>query len=95
VSNTPLQALTLLNDPAYVEMTEAFGKRIQKEGGTNIEHQIEWAFRTALSRPPRDPERQLLHSAYHSVLGDSQSKEDACREIATILLNLHETIHRS
>lgn len=94
VSNTPLQSLTLLNDPAFVEMTEAFGKRIEKEGGKTIGEQIDWAFRTALARKPREPEAQLLHSAFDSVLGDSQSKEKAYREIATILLNLHETITR-
>lgn len=95
VSNTPLQALTLLNDPAYVEMTEAFGDRIQKEGGDSVEKRIHWAFRTALARPPREPEFQLLHSAYESALGKNQSEKEACREIATILLNLHETINRS
>ena len=95
VSNTPLQALTLLNDPAYVEMAKAFGRRIQEEGGDSIEDRIEWAFRTALARPPRPPELQLLHSAYQSSFGDHRSEEDGYREVATILLNLHETITRS
>ncbi len=94
-SNTPLQSLTLLNDPVYVEVADAFAKRIQKEGGVSIETQIEWAVRTALTRKPREPEAQLLHSAFTSVLGESQSKEKAYREIATIILNLHETITRS
>ena len=95
VSNTPLQALTLLNDPAYVEMAKAFAKRIAQEGGNTLEDKIEWAFRTALSRIPREPEKQLLHSAFSSVLGDTQSEEKAYNEVATILLNLHETINRS
>lgn len=95
ISNTPLQALTLLNDPAYVEMTNAFAKRIASEGGNNIDEQIDWAFRTALVRAPREPERALLHSSYETVLSESKSKTRALREIATILLNLHETINRS
>lgn len=95
VSNTPLQALTLLNDPVYVEIAEAFGARIAEEGGETVEEQITWAFRTALARSPREPEVQLLRSAFDSVLGDSKSKEKAYREVATILLNLHETITRS
>jgi hypothetical protein len=94
ISNTPLQSLTLLNDPVYVEIAEAFAKRIPSEGGETIEDRIDWAFRTALARNPREPERQLLHSAFTSVLGESQSEEKAYREIATILLNLHETITR-
>ena len=95
VSNTPLQSLTLLNDPVYVEMAKAFGKRIEKEGGEFLDEQIGWAFQTALARAPRESESQLLQSAFDSVLGDSQSKEKAYREIATILLNLHETITRN
>ncbi|MEC5126155.1 PSD1 and planctomycete cytochrome C domain-containing protein [Verrucomicrobiales bacterium BCK34] len=95
ISNTPLQALTLLNDPVYVEMANAFAGRISKEGGKSLDEQITWAFRTALSREPRETERQLLSSSFESVLGDSKSKQEAYREIATILLNLHETINRS
>lgn len=95
ISNTPLQALTLLNDPVYVEFAGAFGKRIAKEGGDRLDEQIGWAFRTALTRKPRDQELQLLRSAYETVRSESDSEEEAWREIATILLNLHETINRS
>ncbi len=95
VSNTPLQALTLMNDPVYVGIAEAFGKRIMKEGGTTIDARIDWAFRTTLTRAPREPERLLLHSAFETVRGESGSEEKAWREVATILLNLHETINRS
>ena len=95
ISNTPLQALTLLNDPAYVEMANAFADRISKEGGKSLEDQISWAFRTTLAREPREAEHQLLSSAFEAVLGESKSKPRAYREIATILLNLHETINRS
>jgi len=95
ISNTPLQALTLLNDPVYVEFAGAFGKRIAKEGGDGLDEQLEWAFRTALTRTPRAPELELLRSAYETVRSESGSEEKAWREIATILLNLHETINRS
>ena len=95
VSNTPLQALTLLNDPVHVEMAAAFGERIAKEGGTSTGKRLEWAFRTALTRAPLEPERQLLLSAFETVRTESGSEEEAWREVATILLNLHETISRS
>lgn len=95
VSNTPLQALTLLNDPVHVEMAAAFGKRIAKEGGAATDERLDWAFRTALTRAPLEPERQLLLSAFETVRTATGSEEEAWREVATILLNLHETIHRS
>jgi len=94
-SNTPLQALTLLNDPVYVEMATAFGQRIEQEGGATVEQRLEWAFRTTLARSPREAERLLLNSAFQTVLDESNSATAAYREIATILLNLHETITRS
>lgn len=95
ISNTPLQALNLLNDPVYVEIAKAFAKRIATEGGKTLDDQLRWAFRTALARAPREPELQLLHSAFASVGGDSPAEERSYFEIATILLNLHETINRS
>ncbi|MDF1823651.1 MAG: PSD1 and planctomycete cytochrome C domain-containing protein [Verrucomicrobiales bacterium] len=95
VSNTPLQSLTLLNDPAFVEMAEAFAERIAREGGRTLDAQVDWAFRTALSRSPKDSERLLLQSAHESVLGESGSKQKALFELATILMNLHESISRS
>jgi len=95
VSNTPLQALTLLNDPVYVEMAEAFGKRIAEEGGDTLDDRLVWAFRTALAREPRESEKRLLHSAFESAKGSKDSTQAAYTEIATILLNLHETITRS
>jgi mono/diheme cytochrome c family protein len=59
-SNTPLQALVLLNDPTYVEAARAFAVRIVTEGGETDEARIAFAFRAALSRPPRTDEMRLL-----------------------------------
>jgi hypothetical protein len=51
-SNTPLQALTLLNDPTFVEAARVFAERIMREGGDSTDQKIEWAYRTAVSRDP-------------------------------------------
>lgn len=92
-SNTPLQALTLLNDPAYVEMMEAFGDRIHEQSA-DVDQKIVWAFRTVLARHPSSQEIQTLRDAYQRA--EQRSDESmAARELAVILLNLHETIHRS
>ncbi len=49
-SNTPLQALVLLNDPSYVEAARAFAVRMIREGGTDAKSRIERGFQLALSR---------------------------------------------
>lgn len=51
-SNTPLQALVLLNDPSFVEAARVFAERIIIEGGADVQERIGWAFQQALSREP-------------------------------------------
>ena len=59
-SNTPLQALVLLNDPTYVEAASAFAERVMRDGGKDADSRIRWAFQQALSRPPNDRELRLV-----------------------------------
>jgi hypothetical protein len=59
-SNTPLQALVLLNDPTYVEAARAFATRIMDEGGDTVEQRLRFAFEQALNRQPTDREERVL-----------------------------------
>jgi hypothetical protein len=59
-SNTPLQALTLLNDPVYVECAQALAKRMLMEGGSNPEQRAAFGLRACLSRAPKSSEVQKL-----------------------------------
>ncbi len=60
VSNTPLQSLTLLNDPTYVEAARKFAVRMIEEGGADAADRIAFAFREAFSRRPLPEEQALL-----------------------------------
>jgi hypothetical protein len=63
-SNTPLQALTTLNDPAFFEMAQAMGQRILKEGGAQIASRATYGFRLVMSRKPDAGEVNSIVSAF-------------------------------
>ena len=56
VTNTPLQALTLMNDPTYVEASRRFAERIMKEGGATPQQRILTAYRLAMGRSAKPAE---------------------------------------
>ncbi len=53
-SNTPQQALVLLNDPTYVEAARALAEQMIQHGGKEIDGRIHWAYQRALARPAHD-----------------------------------------
>ncbi len=64
VTNTPLQALVLMNDPQFVEAARMFAERIIKEGGESIESKIEFAMRTATARQPSQPAAAVIKATF-------------------------------
>jgi len=60
VTNTPLQALTLLNDPTYVEAARALAQRVLRTGGRSDRERIDFAFKLATARTPDPQERGVL-----------------------------------
>jgi hypothetical protein len=74
-TNTPLQALTLLNDPVYVEAAMALAKRVVTERPTaDVDGRIRHAFCLCLARQPRDAERKILRALYDDQLRALRSK---------------------
>jgi mono/diheme cytochrome c family protein len=59
-SNTPLQALTTLNEPLFVESAQAMARRILKEGGADDRQRLNYAFRLATARIPTAAEADVL-----------------------------------
>jgi hypothetical protein len=59
-SNSPLQALVSLNEPIFVECSQALARKALAEGGKTDEQRITYAFRRALSRQPQQDEMQEL-----------------------------------
>jgi len=63
-TNTPLQALVLLNDPQYIEASRALAGRMLKEGGATSRERISYAFRLATARTISKAELNILHGAF-------------------------------
>jgi hypothetical protein len=66
ITNTPLQALVLMNDPQFFEAARVFAERIMNEGGETIDSKIEFAMRLATSRKPNRQTIQILKSVFEN-----------------------------
>lgn len=93
-SNTPLQALTLLNDPVYVEATQAFAARVIKEAPASggLEARLEQAFRMAVARAPKPQELAVLKRLWQAQFEATKDESAAWYAVASALLNLDECI---
>ena len=67
-SNTPLQALTTLHDPVFVEAARAFAMRVQTDVTDGLDQQLVYAFRLALARSPSKAETRELESLYTDTM---------------------------
>ena len=80
-SNTPLQALVLLNDPGFVEAARVFAERILREGGATADARIDRAFRIALSRPPSERESGVLRDLVAKHLDEYRKDGAAAKDV--------------
>ena len=76
-SNTPMQALTLLNDPSYVEAARVFAARIIQEGGESVAERINWAYQWTLSRMPEPKELEIMTNLYEKHQAEYTANLDA------------------
>jgi hypothetical protein len=65
-TNTPLQALVLLNDPQFVEAAKVLAERSILNGGEELDDQITYAFRLATSRRPIAKEMVVLRDLFNT-----------------------------
>ncbi|MGI9429786.1 MAG: DUF1553 domain-containing protein [Bythopirellula sp.] len=86
-TNTPLQALLLMNDPQYVEAARHFAMRIMDVPLPEVSQRVAWAFEQAVARPPTTQELTELAAVY----GDFLTTYDADREAAKALVEKGET----
>src|SRR5262249_37617550 len=81
-TNTPLQALTLMNDPVYVEAAIALASRLLTDcPGEDVRQRIVYGFRLCLARHPTQGEIQTLEKVYLRALTRLQADPAAARDI--------------
>ncbi|MBI2947962.1 MAG: DUF1553 domain-containing protein [Verrucomicrobia bacterium] len=67
-TSTPLQALDMMNDTAFLEAARAFAQRIMLEGGVAADERLAYAFRLATARRPGQHEQRILLDAFRDHL---------------------------
>ncbi|MGH9842711.1 MAG: DUF1553 domain-containing protein [Blastocatellia bacterium] len=106
-TNTPLQALTMLNDEAAMVAARALAKRMIEEGGADAKARLIHGFRSCMTRSPKEAEIERLgalaqqqlsyfnaHAAESGKLTNSSNSAElaAWTMVANVLLNLDETV---
>ena len=92
-SSTPMQALTLLNDPVFDECARVLGQRMAKESQDRA-HRLRFGFQLCLTRPPADDELAVLSQLIDEQQQAGASEAAAWQGVARALLNLEEFITR-
>jgi hypothetical protein len=84
VTNTPLQALVLLNDPVYLEASRALAHRVLTEAPADPGKRIAYAFRLATARAPKTQELQVLRDLAEKELSVYKRDPDAARKLLAV-----------
>ncbi len=86
-SNTPLQALTLLNDTSFFEAAQSLGRRIVTETPPNdsvaglVTDRLRYGFQVCLAREPNTWELERLEQLYQALLAESRSQADEAEKL--------------
>jgi len=83
-SNTPTQALALLNEVTYVEAARKLAEGMLLEGGASAETRVEWAFQKVLGRKPDAFELEKVASRLKARLEQFGANETAARQMIAI-----------
>ncbi|MDH3709020.1 MAG: DUF1553 domain-containing protein [Cyclobacteriaceae bacterium] len=83
-TNTPLQALVLLNDPQFVECSRVLAQRVQQEARDSLEEQIGRAFQLATGRSPKDQEMQIFMNLFNTQKEHFRQEPEHAQELLKV-----------
>jgi len=105
-SNTPIEALAVLNDPAFHEASQALGRRMAELQASSIADRIAFGYRATTSRHITDERLSELTALFEEIKQTYQADPTLAKEmaddpgtaafavVASVLLNLDETVSR-
>jgi hypothetical protein len=79
-TNTPLQALTLMNDETYLEAARKMAERMMREGGATPAERVKYGFMLGTSRVPAARETEVLTASYHRNVDRFQTNQGAAEK---------------
>ena len=85
-SNTPLAALTLLNDPTFVEAARVFAARIRSHGNdeTSTADRVKWAWREVLGRAASEREVKIIAAYFDSERKSFAKKPEEAKQLLSV-----------
>ena len=84
LTNTPPQALVLMNDPTYIEAARWLAQRVMTEGGRDAGSRISFAFRGATARMPSGNEAHVLRTLFQQQLTRYRGDKKAALELLSV-----------
>ena len=83
-TNTPLQALNLMNDVTYVEAARSLAQRTMIQGGTTPEERVRFVYRLATAHRPRPDTESVLVDGYRHYLDRYQADRSSALELVNV-----------
>ncbi|WP_339612593.1 PSD1 and planctomycete cytochrome C domain-containing protein [uncultured Rubinisphaera sp.] len=83
-SNTPIQALVLLNDPTYVEAARVFAQKILQTEITSETERLDWAWNQALARSISDEEQSVVLAQLHEAKTYYEQHPEAAAQVVQV-----------
>jgi hypothetical protein len=84
MTNTPLQALTLLNDPIYLETAKKLAERSFHQGGSTAHERLTFMFRLATGRAPNAKEIEVLQQTHDKMLSEYRADGQAASGLIAV-----------
>ncbi len=91
ITNTPLQALALLNDPTFVESARALAQRTLTQGGKDATQRVAYAFRLATGRSPDTREIAALRDLAKAELAQYRGHQDEAVKLLSVGESRYDT----